>query len=105
MGQRARRREAGNTGVTRGRNPDERVTRSPGPMIGVSDGPRPSDAGLMTSLTLLLCWWKARNEMIFNNNQFSIQDCREFFFKELCLVSFRVKQSLSVPFDLWIQNL
>jgi hypothetical protein len=56
---------------------------------------------------ILLCWtiWKARNEMIFNNNQFSIQDCKEFFFKELRLVSFRVKQSLSAPFDLWIQNL
>jgi len=56
---------------------------------------------------ILLCWtiWKARNEMIFNNNQFSIQECKELFFKELRLVSFRVKQSLSAPFDLWIQNL
>jgi len=52
--------------------------------------------------TILLCWtiWKARNEMIFNNNQMSIHDC-----KELRLVSFRVKQRLSVPYDLWIQNL
>jgi hypothetical protein len=31
--------EGGNTGVTRGRKPSERVTRFPGAMIGVGDGP------------------------------------------------------------------
>jgi len=46
---------------------------------------------------ILMSWtiWKARNELIFNNNQFGIQECKNYFFKEVKLVSLRVKTSLS----------
>lgn len=56
---------------------------------------------------VLMCWtiWKAMNELIFNNNQISIQDCKISFFKEVKLVSLRVKKSLVTQFDQWIQNL
>jgi hypothetical protein len=56
---------------------------------------------------ILMCWtiWWARNELIFNNNQVGIQDCRQFFFKEVKLVSLRVKASLAINFELWIQSL
>jgi len=37
---------------------------------------------------ILMCWtiWLARNELIFNGNQVSIQDCRRIFLKETRLV-------------------
>lgn len=56
---------------------------------------------------ILMSWtiWRARNELIFNNNQVSIQECRMFFFKELWLVSLRVKASLAPTFEQWIQSL
>jgi hypothetical protein len=56
---------------------------------------------------ILMCWtiWKARNELIFNNNQIGIQECRILFFKEVGLVSLRVKANLAAQFDQWIQNL
>ena len=56
---------------------------------------------------ILMSWtiWWARNELIFNNNQVGIQDCRIFFFREIKLVSLRVKASLSVAFNQWIQLL
>lgn len=60
----------------------------------------------MVAVTLM-CWtiWKARNELIFNNNQIGIQECRILFFKEVRLVSLRVKASLADQFNQWIQNL
>jgi hypothetical protein len=56
---------------------------------------------------ILMSWtiWWTRNELIFNNNQVGIQDCRNFFFREAKLVSLRVTASLSVIFDQWIQHL
>ena len=56
---------------------------------------------------ILMCWtiWLARNEIIFNGNQLNLQDCRRTFFKEVRLVSLRVKTSLSTLFDQWIQSL
>jgi len=56
---------------------------------------------------ILMSWtiWKARNDLIFNNNQLSIQECKEFFFAEVKLVSLRVKQSLKPSFDQWLQSL
>lgn len=57
----------------------------------------------------LMCWivWLARNEIIFNVNQISIQDCRRIFFKEAKMVSLRMKtkSSLSTQFDQWMQSL
>jgi len=55
---------------------------------------------------ILMSWtiWKARNELIFNNNQLGIQECKNYFFK-VNLVSLRVKASLSAHFDQWIQQL
>lgn len=56
---------------------------------------------------VLMSWtiWKARNEMIFNNNQLSIQECRDYFFKEVKLVSLRVKPSLLETYNQWIQHI
>jgi hypothetical protein len=56
---------------------------------------------------ILMCWtiWMARNDLIFNGNQISLQYCRGFFFKEILLVSLREKASPSVLFDQWIQSL
>lgn len=56
---------------------------------------------------ILMSWtiWRARNELIFNNNQVTIQECRTLFFKETQLVSLRVKASLSMNFDQLIQSL
>lgn len=44
---------------------------------------------------ILMSWtiWKARNEIIFNNNQLGIQECKGYFLKEVKLVSLRVKAS------------
>jgi len=42
---------------------------------------------------ILMAWtiWKARNDIIFNNNQMGLQDCRIHFLKEVKLVGLRVK--------------
>jgi len=55
---------------------------------------------LMIAVIIML-WtiWKARNELNFNNNQIGIQDCRAFFFQEINLVSLRVKESLTEPYE------
>lgn len=41
---------------------------------------------------ILMCWtiWLARNELIFNENQVTIQECTRIFLKEARLVSLRV---------------
>jgi hypothetical protein len=56
---------------------------------------------------ILMCWviWTARNELIFNANQFSLNDCRSFFFAETKLVGLRVKDGLSHEFDQWLDSL
>lgn len=53
---------------------------------------------------ILMCWtiWRARNELIFNNNQVGIQDCKAYFLQEAKLVSLRVKAGLSSAYDQWI---
>lgn len=58
-------------------------------------------------LIILMTWtiWKARNEVIFNNNVLHIQQCRDMFKHEVQLTSLRVKTSLSLAFDQWIQSL
>jgi hypothetical protein len=56
---------------------------------------------------ILMCWtiWRARNELIFKNNQIGIQECRNYFFKEAKLVSLWVKAGLAIAYEQWIQNL
>lgn len=56
---------------------------------------------------ILLCWtiWSARNKLIFEGSQWSIQDCRVFFHKEILLISHRVIEGLSLQFDQWITSL
>jgi hypothetical protein len=56
---------------------------------------------------ILICWtiWTARNELIFKANQINLQDCRCNFFREVKLVGLRVKSSLSLQFDQWIDPL
>lgn len=58
----------------------------------------------MTAITRM-CWtiWIARNEIIFNNNQLNIQQCKDLFFKEMKLVSLRVKADLSADYNQWIK--
>jgi hypothetical protein len=34
---------------------------------------------MVAVITMLWTIWKARNELIFNNNQIGLQDCRAFF--------------------------
>jgi len=59
---------------------------------------------------ILMCWtiWTTRNGLVFNNRQMGIQECRNLFFKEIKLVSIRVKVGLSLAFDRfeqWMHNL
>lgn len=56
---------------------------------------------------ILMRWtiWLATNEIVFNENQMSIQDCRRIFLKEARMVAVRVKSSLSTQFEQWIQSL
>ena len=56
---------------------------------------------------IVMCWtiWLARNELIFNGNQVSIQDCRRVLLKQVRLVYLRVKTSLSRLFHQWTQSL
>lgn len=58
-------------------------------------------------MIILVCWaiWLARNELIFNARQTSLQECRRGFFKEIKMVNLRVKSSLSSSFDQWLQSL
>jgi hypothetical protein len=60
----------------------------------------------MTAVIILL-WtiWKVRNELIFNNNQIGLQECKAMFFQELGLTSLRIKESLTDLFQHWIQRL
>jgi hypothetical protein len=50
---------------------------------------------------ILICWtiWIARNELVFNVNQLSLQECKRNFFREVNLVGLRVKSSSSLLFD------
>jgi len=56
---------------------------------------------------ILMAWtiWKARNEMIFNNNQMSMQQCKCFFQRQIRSVALRVKDSLSEAYEQWTQRL
>jgi hypothetical protein len=56
---------------------------------------------------ILMSWtiWRARNELIFNNYQVGIQECKTYFFKEAKLVSLQVKAGQSAAYDQWIRSL
>lgn len=72
------------------------------------DGPRMQiNNNFFMMAIILMCWtiWKAGNEIIFNDNQLGIDQCRALFLKEVRLVSCRVKDSLSLIFEQWIQQL
>jgi len=58
-------------------------------------------------VAILMTWtiWTVRNDYIFRNVQPNLQTAKEFFRKELTLLSLRAKTKVSVTFDLWIQNL
>ena len=57
--------------------------------------------------TILLCWsiWSARNDWIFKGMHPDEASCRRVFFKELNLVSLRVKPSANDRFHSWMQNI
>jgi hypothetical protein len=54
---------------------------------------------------ILISWtiWTARNSMIFNSYQMSSLDCKAFLLKELRLVRWRIKPSLSTRYDQWLE--
>lgn len=56
---------------------------------------------------IMMCWtiWTARNELIFRSNQISMQESKRLFFKEINLVSIRVKERLTESFEQCIQSL
>ena len=56
---------------------------------------------------ILMSWtiWWARNELIFNNNQVGIQDCKKNSSEKQKKFLQRSTASLSAIFDQWIQNL
>jgi len=49
--------------------------------------------------------WTARNDLIFNDIQPSVNNVKETFTKEIKLLIFGIKSSISDIFDLWIQNM
>lgn len=65
------------------------------------------DSRFFMETIILICWtiWVARNELIFNANQMNLTECKSFFFKEAKLLGFRVKDSLSIQFNQWLQAL
>ena len=56
---------------------------------------------------ILMSWtiWTARNKLVFEGMQMNIQDCNAFFNKEILMVTYRVKPSLSPQFHQWISSL
>ena len=58
-------------------------------------------------VAILMSWaiWTARNDLIFNNIQPSVNNVKVTFTKEIKLLIFGIKSSISDIFDLWIQNL
>lgn len=56
---------------------------------------------------ILMSWmiWGARNDIIFNGRQPSINNCKRMFLDELNLTSLCVKVSAAPAFDTWIQSL
>jgi hypothetical protein len=57
--------------------------------------------------SILMCWgiWTARNELIFNGIQPSVESVNGNFKKEMNILSLRAKARFTHTFDLWIQNL
>jgi hypothetical protein len=55
-------------------------------------------------LTILMCWafWTARNDLILKCVQ--AYTVKEFFYRELKLLTTRAKSKDASTFDLWIQN-
>jgi hypothetical protein len=58
-------------------------------------------------VSILMCWgiWTARNELIFNGIQPSVESVNGNFKKEMKILSLRAKARFTHTFDLWIQNL
>lgn len=56
-------------------------------------------------MIILLCWtiWKSRNNLIFNNIDVNLQNCKAILVKEIRLIALRVKQSQGANFEQWLQ--
>jgi hypothetical protein len=56
---------------------------------------------------VLIWWaiWTARNDLIFEGIQPNVNNARSLFCNEILLLLHRVKSSLAVSFDQWVQNL
>jgi hypothetical protein len=66
-----------------------------------------SHPSFFMAIAILMCWsiWIVRNDFIFKGVQPNINMAKEVLKKELSILSFRTKASLSLTFDLWFQNL
>jgi len=58
-------------------------------------------------IIILMCWviWKARNDLIFRKINPLILNSKEDFRREIGLLKYRVKHSISNSLDQWIANL
>ena len=58
-------------------------------------------------VAIIMCWfiWTARSDLILKGIPPSTSTVKALFTKEMKILSLRAKASLSVTFDLWIQNL
>ena len=58
-------------------------------------------------IIILMCWeiWKARNDLIFREENPNIPHTEQNFRDEFQLLLLRVKRSYSPPIDQWIANL
>jgi hypothetical protein len=73
----------------------------------VMDSPKTQlNTPIFMSLVILICWtiWTTRNDLIFQEIQPSIVECRAYFRKELVLLMHRVRDKHKLVLEEWISS-
>jgi hypothetical protein len=57
-------------------------------------------------LIIIAAWsiWIVRNDMVFNNKRPTFSSWKVIYFKELHLLSYRMKKKLADTFKAWLQS-
>jgi hypothetical protein len=83
------------------------VPQSQGPFQVLADFRRQLNVPFFMEIIVLMCWsiWSVRNNLIFRNQEASVQHCKHIFRNVFGLVVLRAKKRYLPQISLWLEKL